>query len=119
MRLPGFRRGRAAERVAARALRRRGYRIVERNIRLGHDEIDLVAVHDEHVVIVEVRYRSRGLGFAAESVNARKRDAIRRAAAAYRRQERLTGVPMRVDLVFVTRADGKWKVQVIESAFEM
>jgi len=56
-------RGGAAERAAARLLRRQGYRIRERNWRCRAGEVDLIAEHDGDLVIVEVKARvSAGYG---------------------------------------------------------
>jgi len=47
--------GQAGENRAARYLQRRGYRILGRNIRLGRGELDMIALHDDIVVFVEVK----------------------------------------------------------------
>ena len=52
--------GRRAERRAERYLRDNGLRSVARNYRRRSGEIDLVMLHDEVLVFVEVRYRGRG-----------------------------------------------------------
>src|SRR2546427_11024885 len=49
--------GRAAEEAAARLLERSGLRIVARNVRLRHGEIDLVCRDREVRVFVEVKCR--------------------------------------------------------------
>ena len=54
--------GREGEERAAAHLERRGYRILERNVRAGGVEIDLVAARGRLVVFVEVKARS-GSGF--------------------------------------------------------
>ena len=65
--------GRRGEGIAARYLRRCGYRILERNFRAAGAEIDLVAADRETLVFVEVKARSSGaLGTPAEAVDARK-----------------------------------------------
>ena len=56
-RKPWWRRwfGSRSERAAERFLRRLGYRVVARNYRCRHGELDLVAVDGRCVVFVEVR----------------------------------------------------------------
>ncbi len=51
--------GREGERIAERFLEHLGYRILDRNVRLGRDEIDLVAFDpvDQVRVFVEVKSR--------------------------------------------------------------
>lgn len=107
-RLVTFVLGRAAERAAVRHLRRQGYRFIERNVRLGRDEIDAVFVHDRMVVFVEVRYRSSGVFTAAQSVDTRKSKSLARAVRAYRAREGLRRTAVRIDVLAVTRQAGRW-----------
>ena len=51
--LQGF----AGEDMAANLLRQKGYRILERNWRCGHLEVDIIAETDDYLVIVEVKTR--------------------------------------------------------------
>ena len=46
------------ERVAAKFLKREGYRIVARNQHFGRNELDLVATDKQYIVFVEVKARS-------------------------------------------------------------
>jgi putative endonuclease len=74
--------GRRGEELAERHLRARGARILARNLHLRHSEIDLVALEGDVLCIVEVRLRSsHAFGSAAESVDARKRRRLARAAS--------------------------------------
>ena len=50
--------GRRGERLALRYLRRRGYRLLQRNYRHGRHEIDLVMQDGDCLVFVEVKARS-------------------------------------------------------------
>ena len=72
--------GTAGEVVAARFLEWRGVVIVDRNVRVGRDEIDLVARIDDRTVAVEVK---TGLGSGTrpwENFDQEKNARIRRAA---------------------------------------
>ncbi len=72
--------GVAGETVAARFLERRGVTIVDRNVRVGRDEIDLIARIDGRTVAVEVK---TGLGPGTrpwENFDQEKNARIRRAA---------------------------------------
>lgn len=53
-------RGREAEGAVARYLQAHGFQIIERNLRLGRLEIDLVARRQQLAVVVEVRTRGNG-----------------------------------------------------------
>jgi putative endonuclease len=74
-------RGRLGEALAASYLELTGYRILARNLRAGHREVDLVARRGDLVCLVEVRLRRRG-GWvqAVESLDPAKQRHLRRAA---------------------------------------
>ncbi|MCA9319422.1 MAG: YraN family protein [Planctomycetes bacterium] len=110
--------GRRAERRAARHLSRLGFRIIERNIRTNHGEIDIVAIEDDCVVLVEVRFRREGAAAALKSLDARKIRAMRAAAVEYRRRERLRSTPLRIDLVAVSRRGRSWHLDHIRAAVD-
>jgi putative endonuclease len=73
--------GRWGEDLAEAYLRRRGCRILARNLHLGHAELDLLALDGSTLCFVEVRLR-RGDGFGApeESLDWRKQRRLRAAA---------------------------------------
>ena len=76
--------GGAGEEAAAALLRARGYRVLERNVRLPGGEIDLVCLDGATLVFVEVKSRgAAGFGPALRAVDARKRAVLRRIAADY------------------------------------
>jgi putative endonuclease len=76
------RRGRAAEALAARYLEARGLISIAKNFRCRGGELDLVCRDGEHLVVVEVRQRSkREFGGAIASIDAGKRRRLRRATA--------------------------------------
>jgi len=67
--------------MAATHLRRAGYTILGRNVRVGHLELDLVVRDGDAVVVVEVRARGRGAWAAPlATIDLAKRDKLRRAA---------------------------------------
>ncbi len=49
--------GNAAENAAARYLEANGYRILDRNYRFRHTEIDIIAKEKDYLVFIEVKYR--------------------------------------------------------------
>jgi len=76
--------GARAEELCAAHLRRAGLRLLARNWRCRHGEIDLVAEDAGTLVFAEVRYRSgAGFGGAAESVTAAKQARLVAAARLY------------------------------------
>ena len=73
--------GRGAERAAEEHLVARGYRVLERNLHVGRDEIDLLVQQDDLVAIVEVRLRgATAFEGPLASVDAKKRAKLIRAA---------------------------------------
>ncbi len=112
---------RIGEDHAARFLRARGYRILERNFRIRSGEVDIVAEHGETLVFVEVKARSStDLADPQESVTPGKQRRIARAAAAYLAGRKGREPFTRFDVVevFVTPAGQVQRVNVIEGAFE-
>lgn len=76
------RRGQRGECLAAWWLRLKGYRILERQIRLGPGEIDLIVKRGRTLAFVEVKRRAT-LAAAAEAIRPRQRWRIARAAEHY------------------------------------
>ena len=73
-----------AEDLCADLLRASGLRLLERNWRCRHGEIDLIAKERDVLVFVEVRMRSgAGFGGAAESITQAKRARLIAAARLY------------------------------------
>ena len=74
--------GRAAETMAASYLELAGLEVLDRNVRMGGVEVDVLAA-DRHVaVVVEVKFRSRSdYGGAAWAVDRAKRERLVRAAS--------------------------------------
>lgn len=110
--------GAKGERMAVRRLRRDGYRIIARNFRAAGAEIDAIAWDGDTLVFVEVKTRLRlGAGSPEESVNWLKQNHIRRAAALYARAHAMEELPMRFDVVAVSRPHGRWRIEIIKDAF--
>lgn len=117
-RTPQQRIGDSGERLIAERLAAAGWTILGRNIRLGRDELDLVAIDPgppAALVVVEVRRRNRrDFGLAEETVGYRKRVTLRRAVASLLERgvladgSPLPHLPLRVDLVAIDAgADGR------------
>ena len=81
--------GRFGEKQAALFLKKRGYKIVDRNIHMSHNEIDIIAKSKEFLLFVEVKTRSVGkdlyseYGTPAEAVTLQKQKRIITAARDY------------------------------------
>jgi putative endonuclease len=106
--------GARAEDLCADLMRRGGLRIVERNWRCRHGEIDLIAEEGGMLVFAEVRMRSgERFGGAAESVTAAKRARLLAAARLYLSLR--AEAPARFDVFLVDGATAR--VQWIRDAF--
>lgn len=90
------------EDAAARYLKRRGFKVLERNWRLKLGELDIVAMDGETLVFVEVKTKQDPL-FAdpALSVDFRKQRKLRRLAEAYIAITKPDFVNCRFDVVSV------------------
>ena len=113
--------GAAAEALARQHLEQQGLRLIAQNWRCRLGELDLVMLHADTVVFVEVRYRRhRAWGGAVESVDARKREKLCRAAQHFLQQEsRWSKYPCRFDVIAVN-ADSHTPARLdwIQNAFD-
>ncbi len=113
--------GREAEATAARFLRRKGYTILDRNLRVGRGELDIVARRGETLIFVEVKARRTGrYGGASHAVTARKERQLVQLAAQYLAEHHLEHHPCRFDvLLYHAAAPGAPILEHIEHAFEV
>jgi putative endonuclease len=93
------------ERLAADFLKGKGFRIVCRNYRFRHAEIDLIVQRDDWLIFVEVKTRSsNSFGEPEEAVDRRKSLKIFEAAEEYIYSTDWRG-HIRFDIVSVTLGD--------------
>ncbi len=112
--------GAAGEALARRALERAGYRILSRNYRCRHGEVDLVAEERGVIAFVEVKTRRSGsYGIPALAVTRAKRGRITRAALHYLAANRLHDRVARFDVVSVIGSSEGWKVEILRNAFSV
>lgn len=115
--------GEWGEEQAERLLRKKGYRILGRRVKVGkRDEIDLVARDRNTLVFVEVKTRrTEDFGRPVSSVDRRKRHALSRAAARYLRRAGFPRVCFRFDVVEVVGEHGGREpaLRHIEGAFRL
>lgn len=94
--------GTRGEAAAARYLRRKGYRIVARQVRNGLGELDLVAIDRRVVVFVEVKTRRSDIaGHPAEAIDTDKQRRLTRASLEFLRTHHLLDQSARFDVVAV------------------
>ena len=112
--------GRAGEDAACKHLKKKRYKLLERNLSIGGGELDLICSKGGMIVFVEVRTRDKsGPVTPAESVTRAKMARLARAASAYLTQHDLWERPCRFDLVSVRHEDGKYEVEHLENVFDL
>jgi putative endonuclease len=114
--------GAEGERRAAGFLARRGYRIIDRNVRVGGVEVDLIVRRGVLTAFVEVKTRrSTAFGAPELAVDAAKQARLVRAAAAWLREHPGEARRFRFDVVTCKApADpsGAWQIDHWPGAFD-
>jgi len=113
--------GNEGERLAARYLRRQGYKILARRYRTALGEIDLIARDGACVVIVEVKTRrTDAAGQPHEAVDLYKQAQLTRLALAFLKRHRLLEHSARFDVVSIVWEAAGAEPQIIHyrNAFE-
>ena len=107
--------GNAGEDVACTFLLKKGWEILDRNVRRGRNEIDIIAKKRRVVAFIEVKRRSSlNYGRPAEAVNFEKQRHIVQAAALYMQEKGLENANIRFDIIEVL-PEG---IHHIEAAFD-
>ena len=109
--------GKTGEDLAAEYLIKKGYQILERNWRSGHKEIDILALKDDTLVVVEVKTRkTNDYGEPDIEVGAYKQQMLIWAADAYVRYKNLD-VDVRFDIISIILNGTDQTIEHIEDAF--
>lgn len=110
-------RGDRAEQYALDFLKSRGLKLVRRNFLCRMGEIDLIMMHHQHLVFVEVRYRKNSnYGTPAATVSLTKQRRLTRTANIYLQQQGCN-TACRFDVVAIV-AQPQVKIEWIKNAFE-
>lgn len=105
------------EELAAQHLAANGYRILERNWRVGHREVDIIAEKDGLLVIVEVKtQQNRRFGDPEFRVNRVKQQHLIQAANSYVLKKRIDK-EVRFDIIAVIINQAGEELHHIENAF--
>jgi putative endonuclease len=109
--------GKKGEELAVQFLHDRGWKILERNWRSGHREIDIIAETGGKLVIVEVKVRKFiGTERLEEHIPRTKQRFLIRAAAAYLEYRGLD-TAVRFDVILLTGEGDRYRLEHIEDAF--
>ena len=112
--------GRFGEKICAKHLKKQGYKILEKNLRINRLEIDIIATNKTHILFVEVKTRRtdmNNINRPANSVNRDKRDNLIAFSKAYskRLSQKYESRQLRIDVceILVHSDAGKLTVDSI------
>jgi len=112
--------GGAGEKLACTALKKKGYRIIEKNYRCRYGEIDIIAAQKDCLVFVEVRSKSSiSFGSPEESVTSQKKQKLVTAAMEYLNTHADMPPDWRIDFVaieFDSTHKKATRIEIIENA---
>lgn len=111
--------GQRAEQAALDFLEAQGLCLLARNVHYHVGELDLILLHADTLVFVEVRQRkSEAFGGAAQSIDRRKRRKCARAAQCWLKQNlQYAQAPCRFDAVLLSGNAPSWKIDWLQAAF--
>jgi len=111
--------GKIGEDLAAKLLVEKGYLILERNYRFGHGEIDIIAMHNETLVFVEVKTRKNlEYGEPEYAITKNKQRQVRKMAELYLFDKDITDTDCRIDVVAILlKKKDEHYINHIENAF--
>lgn len=112
--------GVSGEDLACDYLERNGIRVVDRNVRFNLGEIDIVAIDQNRLCLIEVKTRhSLAYGRPSLAVNYKKQQTIRRLAELYiKTHPKYAFLSPRIDVIeLLLPGDGKKYINHIKSAF--
>ncbi|MEW6553238.1 MAG: YraN family protein [Actinomycetota bacterium] len=112
--------GMAGEDAACAFLRRKGYRIIDRNYRCRFGELDIVASRRGMTVFCEVKARSLGdFEEVLGAVDAKRQGRMARAASHYLAERGGGNTGCRFDVIALLKSGATWKIVHVEDAFEI
>jgi putative endonuclease len=111
--------GRAGEQAAAEFLTAKGYRVLQQNLILPGGEIDIAALDDKTLVVVEVKTRkNKNFGSPYVYVTEAKQRRLVRLGGQLMYRLRMTRSPIRFDIVSVTGTpETGFEIEHFENAF--
>lgn len=115
--------GALGEETAVKAIKKQGYKVIERNYRTRLGEIDIIAKDGEYTCFIEVRLRKNNdFGSPADTIDTVKQQKLIRTAKYYAVTNKIYDTPMRFDAVLIN-ADcfgnklTNVKTEIIKNAF--
>ncbi|MFQ5480897.1 MAG: YraN family protein [Thermodesulfobacteriota bacterium] len=114
-----IKKGKKGEALAERFLKKKGYRILEKNYRTHFGEVDIIARDGKSLVFIEVKARSSdGFGSPLAAVGAKKQSHLTAAAGIYLQLNHIEDQPVRFDVVGITGEGTRAKIELVRNAFD-
>lgn len=88
------------EELARNYMITQGWTVMEQNKKLGHNELDIIAVKGDRIAFVEVKTRSSRLTDPLDAIDARKIKRLFRAADAFMRSHNIRHEPQ-MDIIVI------------------
>ncbi len=112
--------GKKGEEIALRFLKKKGYRIIERNYVCKMGEMDIIAKEKDTLVFIEVKTRtSTKFGPPQLAVHSSKQRQLSKVALNYLNEKRLKDVKARFDVVAILLEQQGEKIELIKDAFDL
>ncbi|MCX7981641.1 MAG: YraN family protein [Syntrophales bacterium] len=114
------RKGFQGEETAAKFLREKGLKVLERNYRCPLGELDIIAREGQTIVFIEVKSRcSDRFGLPIEGVDERKCRRLSRLALYYLKEKGWEGCKARFDVIGIMMGnEGKVEIDWVRDAFD-
>ncbi len=112
--------GERGEEVAFRFLKKKGYRIIQKNYVCKVGEMDIIAKEKDTLVFIEVKTRTSALfGPPQLAVNFSKQRQLSKVALNYLKEKRLEDVKARFDVVAILLGQNQEEIELIKDAFDL
>lgn len=109
--------GKLGEDYAVKYILKKGYKLVARNWAFQKKELDIIATHNNMLVVIEVKSRSTEFfEHPSDAVDLRKMKNIAQATQAYVDFKNID-LEVRFDIISVIKSGASFKLEHIEDAF--
>lgn len=109
--------GKLGEKIAIKYLIKNSYKIIATNYNTKLGEIDIIAIYNKILVIIEVKTRtSIDFGYPFEAVNRSKQNKIINVSQIFLKEKGLKDIQLRYDIIEIYMTN-KVKINHIENAF--
>ncbi len=112
--------GKRGEEIAIRFLKKKGYRIVERNYSCKMGEMDIIAKEKDTLVFIEVKTRtSTAFGPPQFAVNSSKQIQLSKVALHFLKEKGIGEIKARFDVVAILLSPHGEEIELIKNAFDL